>query len=270
MLTLPRTPKLPTVGVVVPTLNSERTLQCCLDSVRNQSLSADDVVIVDAFSSDATVDVARRFGRVIRRDCGIAGARLVGAKAVASDLVLNLDSDQVLAFNAIEEAVRTGRPAVALGETSSGKGLVAAANKWDRDQVEHDWQSNMDPLSGPIRPRLYERKLLISALERIPDSLRDLKPAPYSEDSLIFLNSGLKPEAVGYVPRAITHLENHSILKYASKWFNYGRSARVYRGTEFEALVWRRGRRVLSPSGRIRTYPALVLKGVPFFLGYHL
>lgn len=263
-------PGSPTVAVVVPTLNSQRTLGECLNSVRRQSYRPVEIVVVDSFSKDDTVTIGKRFARLIQRDCGMTEARLIGAETVGADLVLNLDSDQVLAPDAVQRCIETGRSIVALGESSSGRGLVSAMNRADRDEVDRHWRANLDPRSGSIRPRLYERITLIRALKKIPESLIHLKPAPYSEDSIIYLNSGASPGDVGYVPRAVTHLEDPSLLSFATKWFGYGKSAKVYHRTDLEFLVWGRGRRFVRRSGFVRTLPARVLKGVPFILGYYL
>ncbi len=50
-------PKVP-ISVLIPTLNEEVNLPACLDSV----VSADQVFVVDSFSADRTVDIARERG----------------------------------------------------------------------------------------------------------------------------------------------------------------------------------------------------------------
>jgi len=259
-----------TVGVVIPTLNASRTISRCIESIRAQTHPVSETVIVDSFSTDSTVALAKASARVISENCGMAQARLIGARHLKTDLVLNLDSDQLLFPDTIERCLETDTQVVALGETSIGSGLVAFVNRIDRDVVETEWQSNLDPLSGPVRPRLYERQLLTRALEAIPDALMRMKPAPYSEDSLIYLNTGVSARQVGYVPRALVHVEEASLTRYARKWFRYGTTAKVYRGTQFDRLVWHRGRRAALGGRRLLTMPALVLKGVPFFLGYSI
>ncbi len=263
-------PERPSVAVVIPTLNSARTLERCLRAIELQTVAPAEIFVVDSNSNDSTPEIASRSATLIQRDCGMTEARYIGAVASSSDLVLNVDSDQVLLPDAIERCLNTGRSVVALGETSVGRGLPAMLNRVDRDLVETSWMENLDPVRGPIRPRLYGRSLLIRALEAIPAGLRRHKPAPYSEDSLIYLNSGTGPDEVGYVPRAILHLEEETTAQYVRKWFGYGRSAKIYRGTPFEFLVWGRGGRVLRLRDRAVVYPALALKGVPFYLGYAL
>ena len=52
------------LSVVIPTLNSEKTLAECLAAIRAQSLPRDsyEIVIADAGSSDRTLEIAREYG----------------------------------------------------------------------------------------------------------------------------------------------------------------------------------------------------------------
>jgi len=55
----------PPLTVIVPTFNEESTLRDCLDSVR----FADEILVVDSYSSDATVAIARELGaRVLQHE----------------------------------------------------------------------------------------------------------------------------------------------------------------------------------------------------------
>jgi glycosyltransferase involved in cell wall biosynthesis len=98
------------VSIVIPTHNSSDTLRVCLESVKNQNYPLREVIVADNFSEDETIDIAREFGTIIVERCGRpdnpASTRNVGALKSSSKYVLLLDSDEVLAEDAIRNCVK--------------------------------------------------------------------------------------------------------------------------------------------------------------------
>ena len=90
---------MPTVSVVMPTLNAERHVEQCLTALRAQDYDgAVELLVPDAGSTDRTLDIVAAFsGRVLANPLksGEAG-KAVGVRAARGDLVLLLDSDNVL------------------------------------------------------------------------------------------------------------------------------------------------------------------------------
>lgn len=90
----------PSVSFVIPTLNSARTLDECLASIRAQRYDGEvEIVLVDAGSTDATLEIARRHGvdRVLENPLrtGEAG-KAVGMRAASSEVLAFVDSDNTL------------------------------------------------------------------------------------------------------------------------------------------------------------------------------
>jgi glycosyltransferase involved in cell wall biosynthesis len=89
----------PSVSCVIPTLNSARTLERCLASIRAQDYPAVEIVIVDAGSSDRTLELANAYGvdQVIDNplQTGEAG-KARGARAANGEILAFVDSDNVL------------------------------------------------------------------------------------------------------------------------------------------------------------------------------
>ena len=82
------------VSFVIPTLNSEKTLKVCLESILSQNLPRDlyEIVVADAGSSDATVEIARSAGvdKIVNNELktGEAG-KSEGIKAATGLLLLS-------------------------------------------------------------------------------------------------------------------------------------------------------------------------------------
>jgi glycosyltransferase involved in cell wall biosynthesis len=89
----------PRVSVVVPTLNAERHLEECLSALREQDYAGDvELLVPDAGSTDRTREIVRAFdGKLLDNPLksGEAG-KAVGVKAATGELILLLDSDNIL------------------------------------------------------------------------------------------------------------------------------------------------------------------------------
>src|SRR5438874_7148076 len=80
------------VSAVVVTLNEEERLRACLETLA----WADELVVVDAESSDKTVQIAREFtDRVwIRPWAGFAAQKNFALDQATGDWILSLDADE--------------------------------------------------------------------------------------------------------------------------------------------------------------------------------
>jgi len=95
------------VSVLILTLNEEVNIEGCLQSVA----WCDDVVVLDSFSNDRTVEIARRAGvRVVQRAFdNYAGQRNYGLKDIPyrNPWVLMLDADERVSPELRDEMIQT-------------------------------------------------------------------------------------------------------------------------------------------------------------------
>jgi glycosyltransferase involved in cell wall biosynthesis len=93
--------QMPTVSVVIPTLNAEKYLDECIESLRSQDYPQErlELIIADGGSEDATLSIARhhRVDLIVPNPLktGEAG-KAAGVRAASGDLILMVDSDNVL------------------------------------------------------------------------------------------------------------------------------------------------------------------------------
>lgn len=84
---------MPTLSVVIPTLNEAVRLPPLLEALNNQVLKPDEIIVADAGSKDGTPEVARQFGARVVKGGRPGPGRNAGAKASKSDLIFFLDAD---------------------------------------------------------------------------------------------------------------------------------------------------------------------------------
>ncbi len=102
------------ISIVIPSYNQGDYLEECIESCYNQTMQADEIIVVDDGSKDDSLGIARRYEfkefpmiespvRVISQvNKGLASARNTGIMNAIGHYILFLDADDVLMENAIE------------------------------------------------------------------------------------------------------------------------------------------------------------------------
>lgn len=92
------------ISVVIPCLNDATLLARCLESLNKQTVSANEIIVVDNGSTDESAEIARNYdARVVdepRR--GITWATQAGFQAATSDVMLRTDADVIVPNDFIE------------------------------------------------------------------------------------------------------------------------------------------------------------------------
>jgi glycosyltransferase involved in cell wall biosynthesis len=126
----------PLVSVVVPTHNSTRTIEACLESIRSQVYQPIELVVVDNSSGDDTRQIAARFADIVEVYGPERSAqRNHGALLSHGQFLLFVDSDMRLTSSVViqcVEAAKAGAPAVIIPEVSIGEGFWAQARSLER------------------------------------------------------------------------------------------------------------------------------------------
>jgi glycosyltransferase involved in cell wall biosynthesis len=86
------------ISAVIITLNEAQSIGRCIRSLEGV---ADEIVVIDSYSTDNTVAVAKSLGAriVLHRFDGYGEQKIVAVAAAAHDWVLSIDADEVLSDN---------------------------------------------------------------------------------------------------------------------------------------------------------------------------
>ena len=86
------------VSVVIPAHNEEKHIGKCLESIVNQKVQPDEIIVVDNNCTDKTPETAQKFGaRIVKEEKqGMIWARNTGFNAAKYEIIARTDADSIL------------------------------------------------------------------------------------------------------------------------------------------------------------------------------
>ena len=97
------------ISVIVPIYNVEEYLEECLESIRNQTYTNIEVILVNDGSTDGSKEICERFCQqdnrfklVTQENQGLSAARNRGVKESIGEYIMFVDSDDVVKYNIVE------------------------------------------------------------------------------------------------------------------------------------------------------------------------
>ncbi|MEM3442974.1 MAG: glycosyltransferase [Candidatus Bathyarchaeia archaeon] len=252
----------PLVSVIIPTLNSGKTLERCLKSIQNQKYKNIEIIVVDAFSSDETRQIVHKFaGKIFLLAKERSFARNFGAKQAKGHFLLFVDSDMELTSNAIAECVALcvfGKAdAVIIPEEASGEGFLVECRKLEK-------RMRLKEFFGEA-PRFFKSKVF-QFVGGYDENLVT------GEDFELAQRVRAAGFLIGRCRASITHHEeNLSLKKVVSKVYYYGKKLPIYIQKE-PALAFKTSSpiRFFKHTSLLRRYPIYftglcLLKMVEYF-----
>lgn len=100
------------ISAVIPTYNAEKYIRQCIDSIVDQTLGIEniEVIVVNDNSTDSTLDILEKYNNIKiinnEKNIGSGYSRNVGIKNVTSDYLTFVDSDDFIAPETLEKALK--------------------------------------------------------------------------------------------------------------------------------------------------------------------
>jgi len=265
--------KTPLVSIQIPTYNSERTLGITLDAIEKQGYQNIEIIVIDGYSKDRTVEIAKGRGcRVIMCKGGLMEARIVGIRESKGEYVLFIDSDQIISRGAISEAI------IKMNQFDYLWFYERAYNRekilpslYDADRLLV--QKHLD--EGVVLPRFFKKEVLTKAINKIP---REIYDACSAHEHLIILHEiekvSKKMGSFGDEKKpAVEHIEPSNARILFRKQYRWGRTTKeFYEKGFYRDLVLKKNsfRKIHLEdfSLSIKSFILRVFRGVPYKLGY--
>ena len=97
-----------TVSIIIPTKNEESNIERLLKSIRSQSLKNFEIIIVDNFSQDKTLKIAKKFTKkVFQFGPERSSQRNLGLQKAKGTYIMFIDADMELEQEVISDSVKT-------------------------------------------------------------------------------------------------------------------------------------------------------------------
>src|SRR4030042_3406571 len=143
------------VSVIVPTLNEEGKIARCLESIVSQDYKNIKLFVIDNFSKDKTLVIARKYTKfVFQKGNERSAQRNFGAQKSHGKWLLFIDADMRLTKKCLKEAIRKaqkGKFIIAFPEVSQGQ------NFWEK--------------SIALERNLYQKEKKLAGARLFPSTL---------------------------------------------------------------------------------------------------
>jgi glycosyltransferase involved in cell wall biosynthesis len=125
------------VSVIITTKNEEKNIENCLQSIKSQTFTNIEIVVVDNFSEDTTVEIAKKYTtKVYFKGPERSSQRNYGAQVANGEYLLYLDADMILSPTVIEDCVEKcevgGVDALYVPEQIVGEGFWIRVRNFER------------------------------------------------------------------------------------------------------------------------------------------
>jgi glycosyltransferase involved in cell wall biosynthesis len=131
------TRKEPLVSVIITTKNEEKNIEKCIQSVQNQTYKNIELILVDNFSEDKTIEITQKYAvKIFSKGNERSAQRNYGANVATGKYLIYLDADMILSRDVLSECVQnceqTHSVAVYIPERIVGNGFWIKVRDFER------------------------------------------------------------------------------------------------------------------------------------------
>ena len=263
-------------SVIIPAYNAESTLPGLLDSLSKQSYAEDfEVIVVDDYSSDRTIEICRRFGCstiACINNNGPAKCRNQGAARAVGEFLIFTDSDCIVSPDWLECFERSlalrdsdaviGKlvllPSTTLGDSISALGFPAGGSLG----FEKIWKVSADGYTKSLSSCNFAiRKDIFFKLGGFDESF----PYAGGEDTFLAYQLVESGHGIRYCPEVVAfHPARKSFGEFIRWQFRRGVSSLIFakkitRRSEFVSLRLWSTKNVIKYNFRNRRFPLIFL-----------
>lgn len=251
------------ITIIIPVYNVERYIDCCLSSIKNQTFTNFEVIIIDDGSTDGSSNICMqyasmdaRFSYIRIENSGQGKARNIGIEKAKGQWLCFVDSDDFLPKNALESLISKSFEVdvvignyYCLGKDSRNIEESFFDVRYKNDLTEIDYVGNALGSTyygatsttnvGVPWAKIYNRKFIQDNNIKFPDIRR-------MQDTVFNLCVFIKNPKINFVNEGVYYYrinDNSSIIKY---WPNFSKISEQLRNEIWNVLQLSQDKKYLS------------------------
>ena len=208
----------PLVSVIITTRNEESVIRRLLESVKKQSYLNIEIIVVDNYSNDSTVKIAKKFTKMVfQKGPERSAQRNFGADKSSGDYLLFLDADMELGngvvFSCVETVMKHHFEAIIVPEETVGKNIIAKIRNFERQMYKHD---------ASIEVARFYKKSIFNKLVGFDTNLTGAEDYDLHKRASLVGSIGWSKEYLYH------HEENQTLGKLLKKKYYYASKSALY------------------------------------------
>jgi len=257
-------------SIQIPALHG-KYLKEVLESIRVQTFQDYEVVVVNSGGGQVS-DLIQEYGfKEVKKQVKLLEARYLANMESRGDYAILLDETRLLRRDALELLSKNLHDMVIIGEREIGKSFWIKSAQLDKDNIMSC--NTPDAIKGFALPRFFRSELLTKALNILRDNLGGaFKEVVFPDHELIYYDaSRFSADVFVLKDELIYHYGDVSLKEIVSKYYRYGSSLKVLKGTPYAFLtsLSRKKRNICKGGihGKLLLYTLYLVRVVPFLLG---
>ncbi|QQG41126.1 MAG: glycosyltransferase family 2 protein [Candidatus Woesebacteria bacterium] len=212
-------------SIIIPTYNEKKSLGECIESLRKQSVSDFETVVIDDGSTDGTLEILRKFKKTIpnfrfakQNHKGAGAARNFGAKFAKGQILVFVDADMMFDVNFLKKLVAPIESGISKGTFSKEEYVANWDNVWARYwNINEGWEpKRRHPKNYPDHQPVF-RAILRTEFERVGG----FTPGGYDDDWSLYKKLGYEavnaPGAIFFHKNPDNLIEIYNHAKWVGK-----------------------------------------------------
>lgn len=227
------------ISVIVPVYNVEKYLEDCLDSIRNQTWSDFECIMVNDGSTDQSgkicEDYAKRDSRfkvIQKENGGLSDARNTGIKAACGEYILFIDSDDWISCNMLERLYQHAER-FHLQITCCG---VMTVDEISKQQMERKELSAFCPENAVVS---WKTCNTLQALNNITACNKLFQKKFLSDNNLLF-EKGIKYEDIPFWSKTLFLADRIGCIPDSLYYYRIARADSIVNKKDFRGIPYAR------------------------------